>query len=70
MIPDRVAGGLTDNGGEPADKTHILVSQVYKAAFTYFRYGYAAAFSMVIFAILLVLVIVYMKQTRATEKAW
>jgi len=61
---------LVTNGGEPADKTHILVSAVYKAAFTYYRYGYAAAFSMVIFAILLVLVIVYMRQTRATERTW
>jgi ABC-type sugar transport system permease subunit len=61
---------LVTNGGEPADKTHILVSQVYKAAFTYYRYGYAAAFSMVIFAILLVLVVIYMRQTRVTEKAW
>ena len=61
---------LVTNGGEPADKTHILVSQVYKAAFTYYRYGYAAAFSMVIFAILLVLVIVHLRQSRATERAW
>ncbi|GJM43324.1 MAG: sugar ABC transporter permease [Gemmatimonadota bacterium] len=61
---------LVTNGGEPADKSHILVSQVYKAAFTYYRYGYAAAFSMVIFLILLVLVIVYMRQTRATERVY
>jgi arabinogalactan oligomer/maltooligosaccharide transport system permease protein len=61
---------LVTNGGEPADKSHILVSQVYKAAFTYYRYGYAAAFSMVIFAILLVLVILHLRQSRATEKAW
>jgi arabinogalactan oligomer/maltooligosaccharide transport system permease protein len=60
---------LVTNGGEPADKTHILVSSVYKAAFTYYRYGYAAAFSVVIFAILLVLVVLYMRQSRAMEGA-
>jgi arabinogalactan oligomer/maltooligosaccharide transport system permease protein len=61
---------LVTNGGEPADKSHILVSQVYKAAFTYYRYGYAAAFSMVIFAILLVLVVIYMRQTKVTERVY
>jgi arabinogalactan oligomer/maltooligosaccharide transport system permease protein len=60
---------LVTDGGQPADKTHILVSQVYKAAFTYYRYGYAAAFGMVIFAILLSLVTVYLRQERMREKA-
>ena len=44
---------LVSNGGEPSDSTHILVSFVYKAAFNLYRYGYAAALSMVIFLILL-----------------
>lgn len=61
---------LVTNGGEPADKTHILVSHVYKAAFTYYRYGYAAAFSLVIFAILMVLVAAYIRQAKATERGW
>lgn len=61
---------LVTNGGEPADKTHILVSHVYKAAFTYYRYGYAAAFSIVIFAILMVLVAAYIRQAKATERGW
>ncbi len=43
---------LVTNMGEPADKSHILVTYVYKAAFNYYRYGYAAAFSVVIFFIL------------------
>ena len=59
---------LVTNGGEPADKTQILVSQVYKAAFTYYRYGYAAAFSLVIFFLLLVLVIIYLRQSKAIEE--
>lgn len=43
---------LVTNMGEPADKSHILVTYVYKAAFNYYRYGYAAAFGVVIFLIL------------------
>lgn len=58
---------LVSNGGEPADKTHILVSYVYKAAFSMYRFGWAAALSVVIFAILFVFSQVLMKKTRATE---
>ena len=58
---------LVSNGGRPSDSTHIMVSYVYKAVFNYYRYGYAAAFSMVIFFILLIIIIFYMKKTRATE---
>jgi arabinogalactan oligomer/maltooligosaccharide transport system permease protein len=43
---------LVSNGGEPGDQTHILVSYVYKAAFNLYRYGYAAAVSVLIFLIL------------------
>ncbi|GAB4010640.1 MAG: hypothetical protein Fur0010_03710 [Bdellovibrio sp.] len=46
---------LVSNSGEPADQTHILVSYVYKAAFNLYRYGYAAALSMIIFFILLIM---------------
>jgi arabinogalactan oligomer / maltooligosaccharide transport system permease protein len=52
---------LVTNQGLPADKTHILVTYVYKAAFTYYRYGYAAAFSMLIFLILVFVVRGYRK---------
>lgn len=45
---------LVSNGGEPGDQTHILVSYVYKAAFNLYRYGYAAAVSVLIFLILVV----------------
>jgi arabinogalactan oligomer/maltooligosaccharide transport system permease protein len=45
---------LVSNAGEPGDQTHILVSYVYKAAFNLYRYGYAAAVSMLIFLILIV----------------
>jgi len=63
MIPAAVLGSvwtfnnlnivwLVSNAGEPGDQTHILVSYVYKAAFNLYRYGYAAAVSVLIFLIL------------------
>ena len=61
---------LVSNGGEPSDTTHILVSWVYKAAFTYFRMGYAAAFSLIIFAILFVFSWRFIKRTRVLEKVY
>lgn len=61
---------LVSNAGEPSDQTHILVSFVYKAAFNLYRYGYAAALSMVIFAILLGFSLLFMRKTRATEAAY
>lgn len=61
---------LVSNGGEPSDQTHILISFVYKAAFNLYRYGYAAALSMVIFIILLFFSLFFMKKTRATESAY
>jgi arabinogalactan oligomer/maltooligosaccharide transport system permease protein len=61
---------LVTNAGEPSDQTHILVSFVYKSAFNLYRYGYAAALSMVIFAILLVFSLSFMKRTRATAAAY
>lgn len=61
---------LVSNAGEPSDQTHILVSYVYKAAFNLYRYGYAAAFSMIIFLILLVMSLTFLKRTRATESVY
>jgi arabinogalactan oligomer/maltooligosaccharide transport system permease protein len=60
---------LVTNQGEPADKTHILVTYVYKAAFHYYRYGYAAAFSLVIFALLLAFVVAFLRANREKEGA-
>jgi arabinogalactan oligomer/maltooligosaccharide transport system permease protein len=61
---------LVSNGGEPADSTHILVSYVYKAAFSMYRFGWAAALSMVIFAILFTFSQVFLKRTRASEAVY
>ncbi|MCA9235578.1 MAG: extracellular solute-binding protein [Planctomycetales bacterium] len=61
---------LVSNGGEPADKTHILVSYVYKAVFNLYKYGYGAALSMVIFLMLLAFSALFLNRTRATEAAY
>lgn len=43
---------LFSDGGQPSDSTHILASYVYKTAFTYYRFGWSAALSVVLFVIL------------------
>lgn len=58
---------LVSNGGEPNDQTHILVSYVYEAAFTMYRFSWAAALSMVIFVILFAFTQAFLRQTRALE---
>lgn len=61
---------LVSDAGKPADATHILVSFVYRQAFNYYRYGYAAALSLVVFAILLIFSIRFIKQTQATKAVY
>ncbi|MBU0519210.1 extracellular solute-binding protein, partial [bacterium] len=61
---------LVSNAGEPSDNTHILVSYVYKSAFNLYRYGYAAALSMVIFLILLTFGIFFLQKTKAEESVY
>ena len=61
---------LVSNGGEPSDMTHILVSYVYKAAFNLYRYGYASALSSVIFIILLIFGLIFMKKLKATSSVY
>ncbi len=56
---------LVSNGGEPADQTHILVSYVYRAAFNLYRYGYAAAGSMIIFLLLVLFSVTFMRKLQA-----
>ncbi len=53
--------------GEPAGSTEILITQAYKFAFEKYRYGYAAAYSVVIFLILLIYGSIQNRATRATE---
>jgi arabinogalactan oligomer / maltooligosaccharide transport system permease protein len=55
------------SAGEPAHSTEILITQAYKVAFEQYRYGYAAAYSTIIFAILLIYGVFQNRITRATE---
>lgn len=55
------------SAGEPAHSTEILITQAYKLAFEQYRYGYAAAYSTVIFALLLIYGVFQNRMTRATE---
>ena len=55
---------LFSNGGEPGDSTHILASYVYKTAFTYYRFGWSAALSVVIFVILFLAVQTFLQINR------
>jgi arabinogalactan oligomer/maltooligosaccharide transport system permease protein len=55
------------SAGEPGGSTEILITQAYKLAFEQYRYGYAAAYSMIIFLILLTYGTWQNKVTGATE---
>ncbi|NQV15213.1 extracellular solute-binding protein [bacterium] len=61
---------LVSNGGQPGDQTHILVSFVYRAAFNLYRYGYAAAFSFMIFLMLAFFSVKFMQKSKATETVY
>jgi arabinogalactan oligomer/maltooligosaccharide transport system permease protein len=55
------------SGGEPGGANEILVTKAYKIAFEQYQYAYAAAYSTVIFIILLVYGYFQTRITRATE---
>ena len=55
------------SGGEPAGANEILITKAYKIAFEEYRYAYAAAYSTVIFMILLFYGVIQTRITRATE---
>jgi arabinogalactan oligomer/maltooligosaccharide transport system permease protein len=55
------------SAGMPAGSTEILITQAYKFAFEQYRYGYAAAYSTIIFAILLIYGVFQNRVSRATE---
>ncbi|MFZ5817140.1 MAG: carbohydrate ABC transporter permease [Bacillota bacterium] len=54
-------------GGGPGRSTDILVSYVYRAAFDFYRYGYAAAFSLLIFIMLMIWAVLFVYKNRADE---
>ena len=55
--------------GGPQEKTDILVSSMYKAAFQFYRYGFTAMFALVIFAILFVFTLIYLKTSGGLKSA-
>lgn len=55
------------SGGEPAGANEILITKAYKIAFENYQYAYAAAYSTVIFMILLVYGVFQTRVTKATE---
>ena len=58
---------LVTNGGGPAEKTNILVTALYNAAFGFSRYGFAAMFSLVIFAILFIFCFFWIRWSGALK---
>ncbi len=54
-------------GGEPGGSTEILITEAYKIAFEQYRYGYAAAYSVVIFIVLFAYGLWQIRVTKATE---
>ena len=58
----------TISKGDPADKTHTLVTYLYKLSFTNQRVGEAAAVSVIGFLILAACASVYMVMTLRAEK--
>lgn len=55
------------SAGQPGGATEILMTQAYKLAFEQYRYGYAAAYSVIIFLILLAYGTWQNRVTKATE---
>jgi len=56
------------SGGEPAGANEILITKAYKLAFERYQYAYAAAYSFVIFLILLAYGVFQNKVSKATEQ--
>ncbi|MDI6878501.1 MAG: sugar ABC transporter permease [Desulfitobacteriaceae bacterium] len=52
--------------GQPSDAVNILVLKMYRDGFDLYRYGYAAALSVVIFVILAVFSIVYLRANKTS----
>lgn len=55
------------SGGGPFGRTELLVTQAYKLVFEQRLYGVAAAFSIVVFFVLLFFTLIQNRVTRATE---
>ncbi|MGL5023768.1 MAG: carbohydrate ABC transporter permease [Cetobacterium sp.] len=51
-------------GGYGNKETQILVTDVYRLAFNFYRYGFAAAYSVLIFLFLLVFSVIYVRKSN------
>jgi ABC-type sugar transport system permease subunit len=58
------------SGGAPYGATDILITSAYRWAFEKYQYGYAAAYSTIIFVILLGYSLFNIRISRATESAY
>ncbi|HXL04698.1 MAG TPA: sugar ABC transporter permease [Bacillota bacterium] len=57
-------------GGGPMEGTDILVTSLYKAVFEFYRYGFGAAYSLVIFLFLLVFSVIYLRISGGFKGEW
>jgi len=53
--------------GGPFGRTEILITQAFKLVYNQRLYGVAAAFSIVVFVVLLIITLIQNRVTRATE---
>jgi multiple sugar transport system permease protein len=56
--------------GGPSDATNVIGLYVYQSAFQYLRMGYAAAISVVLFIIIIILTLVQLRVTRSEEVSY
>ncbi len=56
-------------GGGPAGATSVMVEQIYKNAFSYYKMGYASAISWVLFAIIFVVTLAQNLAQRRLDRA-
>lgn len=56
-------------GGYAKEETQILVTEVYRLAFSFYRYSYAAAYSVLIFFILFTFVAVFIRKANVFGEA-
>ncbi len=56
--------------GGPQERTDILVTSLYKAAFSFYRYGFSAAFALVIFVFLLSFALIYLRLTGGMKAVY
>ena len=58
------------SGGQPGGATDILITEAYRWAFEQDRYGYAAAYSLIIFFILLGYARLTQRMSQAAEEVY